>query len=466
MLLLLVTCVPSEGQGIRWDLGAPGSAGVTTTQSAGLPYLVAVPGVTLNWCNHPANAVPCTNFATTYTSLSLGTPCPTNTQVVLQGSNTCQATGDAVGNMGAYVAPNAVCGGLTCYDYTLTVNGVATSPTPYTWTFGGTNMVSTAVTYSSTPVFPVTAQIQLFTITLTGNAVATMTIASNVTAPAEIFFQITQDSSGGHSFTWPSGNTVGGCTIGSAANQVTTEEFIWNGVTATAVSGGCVVGAGPAVVVGSLNDSGLTASKPTCTDANKTLSSSCNTVNGITVNGQIIPPGGSGNVNAGAAAHSMAVNEGDGNAQTGVTLAVDQTPVGRTSADPVATSWPNCVDTAGQHINYTASTHLISCGTSTVGAHNVVASATLASSCQLASNNGEWNCSGTFSWGVTLSSSTYQIACLLSQPLPVISYAIPAGYDAHIFFGTQTTTGFTYYINDDHSGSNGAIYTVYCEAFM
>jgi hypothetical protein len=84
----------------------------------------------------------------------------------------------------------------------------------------------------------------------------------------------------------------------------------------------------------------------------------------------------------------------------------------------------------------------------------------------LASNNGEWNCSGTVSWGTTLGSSTYQIVCMLSQPKPTGSYAIPAGYDAKIYFGAQTTTGFTYYLNDDHSGSNGAIYTLYCEAFM
>jgi hypothetical protein len=461
-LLLLSTFV--HGQNIRWDLGEPGSAGAATTQGAGLPYLVAIPGVALNWCNYPANTVPCTNFANTYPSLSSNSPCATNAQVVLQGSSTCQATGDAFGNLGAYVAPNASCGGLTCYAYTLTANGASTGP--FLWVWGGTNMVNTAVTYSSTPVFPVTAQIQLFTITLTGSAVATMTVASNVAAPAIIFFQITQDSSGGHPFTWPLSNTIGGCVIGSAANQVTTEEFVWNGVNATAVSGGCVTGPGPSVVVGNLNISGLTASSPTCTDVNKNLTSSCNTVNGITVNGQTIAPGGSGNVNPGNAAHSLALNEGNGNQLGAAPLSLNQVPVGKTSADPAGSTLPNCTDTAGQHLNYATSGQTFSCGTSTVSGHSIVASATLGSSCQLASNNGEWNCSGTFSWGATLGSSSYQISCMLSQPQPTGSYSIPAGYDAHIFFGTQTTTGFTYYINDDHSGSNGAIYIVYCEAYM
>lgn len=133
--LLLLCAAFSDAQAVRWDLGAPGSAGAVTVQSTGLSYLFATPGVQLNWCNHPANTVPCTNYATTFTSISLGTPCGNTTQVVLQGSNTCQATGDNFGNLGVWTAPNTVCGGLTCYDYTLTVNGVSTGP--YVWVQGG-----------------------------------------------------------------------------------------------------------------------------------------------------------------------------------------------------------------------------------------------------------------------------------------------------------------------------------------
>lgn len=133
-VLLFAACY-AHGQNVRWDLGNPGGTGAATTSGAGLPFYVALPNVDLNWCNHPANAIPCTNFANTYPSLSSVSPCPTNAQVVLQGSNTCVATGDALGNVGVYTLPNTVCGGLTCYDYTLTVNGQTFGP--YLWTSGG-----------------------------------------------------------------------------------------------------------------------------------------------------------------------------------------------------------------------------------------------------------------------------------------------------------------------------------------
>lgn len=92
-----------------------------TTSGSGLPFLVALPGVSLQWCNYPANAIPCTNFANTYPSLTSGSPCPTNAQIVLQGSNTCQATGDNFGNLGVYTPSGT-------YAYTLTVNGISMGP--------------------------------------------------------------------------------------------------------------------------------------------------------------------------------------------------------------------------------------------------------------------------------------------------------------------------------------------------
>src|SRR5580700_975006 len=131
--LLVLAATMAHGQTYqRWDLGAPGSAGATTTQGSGLPFLVALPGVQLNWCNHPANAVPCTNYATTYSGPA-GTACPTNAQITLQGSSTCQQTGDAFGNLGVWIPPSS---GLTYFDYTLTVNGVSYGP--YTVSPGGT----------------------------------------------------------------------------------------------------------------------------------------------------------------------------------------------------------------------------------------------------------------------------------------------------------------------------------------
>jgi hypothetical protein len=134
-LLFPVFSAVSHAQGVRWDLGSPGSAGVTMiTGGSGYPPIFAAPNVSIAFCAHPAvlsggAGTPCTNLVTTYTDLTLGTACSTSTQIVLQGTTACVATSDAAGNLGL----NLSTGGT--YDYTLTVNGV-TSPV-YTTTVAG-----------------------------------------------------------------------------------------------------------------------------------------------------------------------------------------------------------------------------------------------------------------------------------------------------------------------------------------
>lgn len=132
---------------------------------------------------------------------------------------------------------------------------------------GGLTLLTTIVTFSATPSFPIQAQNQLFEITLTGNAVAQPLTAVGILPPAWVAFQITQDAAGGHTFTWPS-NSIGGAPIGLAPNQVTTQLFLWNGLNATAV-GPAITGNGPAISIGSLTASGtLTAGGliSTCTN--------------------------------------------------------------------------------------------------------------------------------------------------------------------------------------------------------
>ena len=131
ILLLLLAAIPVYAQiGARWDLGSPGMNGVTTVSGSGLPVLLAVPNVQLNWCAYPANAVPCTNYAPTYTSITLLTQCPSSTPIVLQQSSTCGGTSDTYGNLGAYTP-------VGTYSYTLTSNGVSSGP--YTVTVGAVN---------------------------------------------------------------------------------------------------------------------------------------------------------------------------------------------------------------------------------------------------------------------------------------------------------------------------------------
>ncbi len=250
----------------------------------------------------------------------------------------------------AYTFRVASAGGTNCANGSTlyTVNGIG----------GGSTTLTTVVPYSSTPAFQVAAQNQLFEITLTGNASAQPLTFVGITPPSYITFQITQDSSGGHTWSWPA-NSVGGCTIGSGANQVTTQQFVYNGTNATAV-GPCVTGNGPITSAGAIYDYGL-ASPPAivCVDANFQLNTGCSTgaLTSITVNGQTIAAGGSGNVNPGAAAHSIALNQGNGNAITGLALGANAIPVGVASSDPVGSTIPTCV--AGTHLFFSGTLPLI-----------------------------------------------------------------------------------------------------------
>jgi hypothetical protein len=87
----------------------------------------------------------------------------------------------------------------------------------------------------------------------------------------------------------------------------------------------------------------------------------------LTYNGQAVALGASGNVNSGAAAHSVAVNEGNGSAITGLALGAHQTVIGAAGADPSAKTVPDCLDSGGNHLNYAQSTDTFSCGTTSSG---------------------------------------------------------------------------------------------------
>jgi hypothetical protein len=231
---------------------------------------------------------------------------------------------------------------------------------------GGTTTLTTIVPYSPTPSFTDAAQNQLFQITLTGNATAQPITATGVTPPGLITFEITQDGAGGHTFSWPS-NTVGGVTISSGASALTQQTFLWNGASAVAVGSASYEFNDTSTAFGVTNfyDFGLTSGAAVCTDANKQLvSGSCGSIYSVTYNGQTVSAGNSGNVNNGAAAFSIALNEGNGSPIAGLSLAAHQVAVGQTSSNPVPKTVPDCQDTVGKHLNYTQSGDTWSCGTS------------------------------------------------------------------------------------------------------
>src|ERR1035438_8030449 len=138
LFLLLVGTTLAQTTGLRWDLGGPIAGVSSTTSVSGTNYVTTLSGVKLNWCQYPANSTqgtPCTNFATTYTDLTLGTSCPSNQSITLSNSNVCTGTSDEYGNLGvntAYPGPSAQAG---YYTYTLTFG--STTYGPFVVTLGG-----------------------------------------------------------------------------------------------------------------------------------------------------------------------------------------------------------------------------------------------------------------------------------------------------------------------------------------
>jgi len=119
---------------------------------------------------------------------------------------------------------------------------------------GGNALTTTVLTCTGTCPSVISAQIQLFEITLTGNTTANPISAVGITPPALVDYEIIQDSSGGHTFVWPS-NSRGGCSVATAANAVTVQSFFWDGSVLQAI-GPCVTGSGPNISAGTLTLSG------------------------------------------------------------------------------------------------------------------------------------------------------------------------------------------------------------------
>lgn len=119
------------GQGFRFDstVTQQGTIGAVTNA-------VVIPaGSQIAFCGFPANAVPCTNKATTYTTNTLGTPCSTSTQIVLTNTTSCVVSPDSQGNWGVWAAQGQ-------YAFTITLPG-GINLGPYNLTLGiavGTNL--------------------------------------------------------------------------------------------------------------------------------------------------------------------------------------------------------------------------------------------------------------------------------------------------------------------------------------
>lgn len=204
------------------------------------------------------NGVPLANGCLFTSQSGTSTPLPTYTNFLGNVQNTNPVVLDSGGYAGfgssgvwlnagqAYRFTLVAAGGTNCSlgQTQYTIDGIG----------GGFTVLTSFVTCATTCNFAILSQNQLFVVTLTGNAVANPLTAVGVVSPANITFEITQDSAGGHSFTWPS-NSTGGAVVGQGAGQTSTQFFIWNGSNANAV-GPAVTGNGPQLSTGAINATG------------------------------------------------------------------------------------------------------------------------------------------------------------------------------------------------------------------
>jgi hypothetical protein len=140
LLLFVLFAFPTFGQGVRAGDNYP----IVSGQIPGGP-IFSVPNAVINFCASPNIGVPCVNKATTYTDITLGTSCPSSTQIVLAGTNNCVGTTDGYGNWGVWVAAGT-------YTFTVTLPGGGTLG-PYTVTLaaGGGGSSSVSVNGSTVP---------------------------------------------------------------------------------------------------------------------------------------------------------------------------------------------------------------------------------------------------------------------------------------------------------------------------
>ena len=147
LLLIAALLAPSLcfAQGYRFDSQISQeflTTSIPTLTAGGLTNVLTIPSsAQIAFCSFPANAVPCTNKATTYTSVTLGTPCSTSTQITLTGSTSCVASPDTQQNWGVWIPAGQ-------YSYTITLPG-GINLGPYVVNFGvpsGTNLNLGAIT--------------------------------------------------------------------------------------------------------------------------------------------------------------------------------------------------------------------------------------------------------------------------------------------------------------------------------
>lgn len=147
--------------------------------NASVPVLT-VPGAVIQICTDAA----CTVLATTYTSATAGTACPSNAQATLPGTALCRSTSGAQGQWGFWASSGT-------YYYTVRVNGTRRGPYPVSVGGGGGGGSGTVTSFSVTSV----------------PSWLTASVATATTTPA-----LTLSATGGQT----SGRVIGTCGSGTS----------------------------------------------------------------------------------------------------------------------------------------------------------------------------------------------------------------------------------------------------------
>lgn len=100
---------------------------------------------------------------------------------------------------------------------------------------GGSSISKVTTAFSGTPTFTPTAQFCILQITLSGNVSSSTFNSASIAANAFITLEIIQDATGGHTFAYPA-NFLNAGGVGTSANQVTFQQFYWDGTNAYAIT--------------------------------------------------------------------------------------------------------------------------------------------------------------------------------------------------------------------------------------
>lgn len=118
--------------------------------------------------------------------------------------------------------------GVAGHTVSLATNGIDTQDS------GGTAPAVSVVSFTSSPTFVATSQDQLFQMTLAGNVTVSSLVATGLPVPSLLTFELTQDATGGRTFSWP-GNFLNAQAPNTQPNFITVEQFLWDGTAASLV---------------------------------------------------------------------------------------------------------------------------------------------------------------------------------------------------------------------------------------